>query len=274
MRIHSFFLTAFVAAVFFSCKSNIAVNESLTGNWLILYPEHRLKTYREREIYGKHQDSLITLYGLKLITLESDGNFSEIDSTGTGGAKWTYGDDSLLKIREGGRGFNPFNASFTSLENDTLRLTQYVPLGGEKIRLVWHLKKIDEENGAALFASAANNWRKKPATSESLAAIQKRLASMLNYYSDYFRLIGKESIYFSPARVPLPFHYYQHAMGMKRQMNPDFKRLFFNEQDAQQAYGLLEQALMARLNAFTRGDNFVTEYGLFLKKLAEWMDEK
>ncbi|HYO22556.1 MAG TPA: hypothetical protein VER36_09125 [Flavisolibacter sp.] len=264
-----------LCSFFLSCGSQKQDGpDALTGNWLILYPDHRLKTYSEREVYGKYQDSLLSLYGLKLIALESNGHFREVDSVGAGAGKWIYGNDSLLKIQEGGKGFNPFNARFTSLENDTLQVTQYLPLEGERIKVVWHLKKIDEANSAAsLFSTTANDWRRKPSAPETPAAMRKRLASMLDYYGEYFLLVSKEAIYFSPARVPLPFHYYQHAMGMKQQMNADFKRLFFNEQDAQQAFILLEQAMTARTIAFPRGDNFVTEYGQFLKKLADWMNK-
>lgn len=269
MRFYCFLLLLFG----FGCgnqKQN--TRDALTGNWLILYPDHRLTSYSQREVYGRYQDSLITLYGLKLIKLEGDGRFVEIDSIRPKGAKWNF-QDSVFRVQEGGKGFNPFNTTFTDLENDTLKLTQFLTLEDEKVKLVWHLKKIDDDaKEASLFGAEANSWRKVPSAPESPEAMRKRLAAMLDFYGDYFTLVSKESIYFSPARVPLPFHYYQHAIGLQEQFRPDFVRLFFNEGDALRAHSLLKQALNA--NSFPRGDNFVTEYGLFLKKLAKWMKEK
>jgi hypothetical protein len=246
--------------------------DALTGNWLILYPDHKLTSYHQRDVYGRHQDSLLGLYGLKLIRLEEGGRFVDVDSASPNNAKWQLR-EGVLKVQEGGRGFNPFNSSFTDLENDTLKLTQVLPLEDEEVTVVWHLKKIDEERKeAALFGAEANRWRTRPTAPESPAAIQKRLANILDFYGDYFQLISRESIYFSYVRVPLPFRYYQHAIGLHPQLRADFVRLFFNEENAAAAHRLLGQAIDA--NSFNRGGNFAAEYGAYLKKLARWMSKK
>lgn len=217
-------------------------------------------------MYGAHQDSIVSLYGLKLISFKADGFFVETDSILKPPGKWTFTKDSLLRIQEGGRGFNPFTTLFQSFDNGTLQLIQHLPLDGEKIELVWHLKKI-ENDAAQLFEPSANEWRRKPTAPETGKEMRKRVASMLNYYSDYFKLIGKEAIYFSPARVPLPFRYYQHAIGLNADLSPAFRNLFYNEADAAKAFAILQQA-MRDANEFPRDDNFVIEYGLFIKQMA------
>ncbi|HUC81343.1 MAG TPA: hypothetical protein VMR70_10530 [Flavisolibacter sp.] len=271
----TFYFALLVLFIFYACSSVKEKSaDALTGNWLILYPEHRLTSYRQREVYGRHQDSLISLYGLKLIKLQSDGQFVEIDSLNPRGAKWNL-QDRVFKVQEGGKGFNPFTTRFTDLENDTLKLTQFLRLEGEKIKVIWHLKKIDDEaKEAVLFSEEANSWRKVPAAPETPDAMRKRLAAMLDYYGNYYALVSRESIYFSPARVPLPFQYYQHAMGLQTAMPPSFARLFYNADDARKGYLLLERTLGALSNQFERGDNFVAEYGLFLKRMSLHLQPK
>ena len=123
-----------------------------------------------------------------------------------------------------------------------------------------------------LFSSEANHWRKKPTAPEPESAIRKRLVSLLKYYSDYFKLVSKESSYFLVSRVPLPFRYYQHAIGL-RDMQPAFVNLFYNEDDAKKAYTILEQTINALTGKFDWNENFVVEYGLSLKKMANWLTE-
>jgi hypothetical protein len=275
MRTIQYVLPVLLCAMLGSCTS---INkkkpaEAIIGNWLIIFPDHQLKTAREREVYGRYQDSVVSLFSLKLITLSPDGTFTEIDSMQSQRGRLTFTNDSLLRIQEGGKGFNPFTAAFKSFENDTLQLVQYLPLEGEKIKLVWHLKKIENGNeSAALFSPLQNNWRSQPAAPESEAVMRQRLAGILHYYAGYFALISKEATYFIPARVPLPLHFYQHGMGLNAELSPAFKALFYNDADAKKAYSILQQA-MRKTDLTSTGDNYVIEYGAFLKKMAEAIEK-
>ena len=269
------FCLTFFCTFFSSCgTSEKDLEKSLTGNWLILYPDHQLTSAHQREVYAKYQDSILALYGLKLITLDANGAFKELDSLENPPGKWMITQDSLLKIREGGKGFNPFNTALTSFQDSALLLTQYLPLQDEKIKVVWHLKKVkdDDSIAAKLFSSEANAWRKKPLTPQTADAVKKRLGAMLSYYAGYFDLVGKSSAYFAPVRVPLPFRYYQHAIGLKTEMPVAFINLFYNEAEAATAYNLLEQALNLYKGDFSWGGNLVQEYSAFLKKLAAWLN--
>jgi hypothetical protein len=265
---------SFVCLLFVSCNpSEKDLAKSLAGNWLILYPDHQLTTTRQREVYAKYQDSILALFGLKLITLDANGTFNEMDSVEKAPGKWMITEDSLLKIREGGKGFNPFNTALTNLRDSEVLLTQYLPLQDEKIKVVWHLKKIEEDSVMAkLFSAEANAWRKKPSSPQSTEALKKRLASILNYYANYFDLVGSASAYFAPVRVPLPFRYYQHAIGLKTEMPAAFVNLFYSQAEAATAYEWLAQALTVFKDDFSWGGNLVQEYSAFLKKLAAWLN--
>jgi hypothetical protein len=266
-----FFSTCLLLAVsfLFSCSSEKDdMKASLTGNWLILYPDHHLRTRSEREVYGRYQDSMVNLFGLKLISFNAEGKFMEIDSLFQIRGQWTLLNEKELQLREGGKGFNPFNTTIDRLENDTLRLVQQLPLENEKIKVVWHLKKVDEDTVAQkLLAPQANEWRKKPGRPETEPEIRKRLVGLLNYYSNYLKLVSKESSYFLKSRIHLPFQYYQHALGMKKEMSPGFIHLFYDENDARKAYTILSQTVDRLAGQFEWGENFVVEYALFFKRM-------
>jgi hypothetical protein len=269
-----FFTSLLLTTVFlFSCSSKQDIKSSLRGHWLVLYPDHQLRTKSEKDVYGKYQDSVVNLYGLKLVEFNPEGQFTEIDSLFKTKGQWVLTNENELQVREGGRGFNPFTTTVEGIQNDTLRLVQLLPLEHEKIKVVWHLKKVDEDTLAQkLVSSEANQWRRKPAKPESDAEIRKRLKSVLMYYSIYLKLVSNESSYFLIPRIHLPFRYYQHAIGMREKITPGFINLFYNENDAKKAYEILSQTITRLSNEFEWADNFVVEYSLFFKKMTYYID--
>lgn len=242
--------------------------ENVTGNWLVLYPDAALESRREMAIYGQAQDSIVSIFGLKLLSFGPDGTFTDVDSLGKSTGQWTFTEDSLVKVKSGGSGFDPFIATYTQFYHDTLQLAQYLPIEDRKIKVVWHLKKVDDSDSASsLFKPAMNAWRKRPAAPETPVAIKQRLSAMLSYYGHYFALVSRESIYFIPGRTPLPFNYYQHAMGL-RGITPQFRALFYDDAQTQQAYDYLQQAFEPLQARYPRSDNFVSEYAGFIGMLS------
>lgn len=261
-----------VCMLILSCHSKTGLEKeqpfTVTGNWLILYPDHQLRNEKERRIYSEYQDSIVQLFGLKLVQFHPDESFSELDSVHKKG-KWTLSKDSTLEVRDGGKGFNRFIAKFESLADDTLQLTEFVPLGGRPIQLVWNLKRIhDDEEAAMLFKPENNQWRIKPSQPETEDELRKRLGAMLNYYSDYFHLIGAESIYFIPSRIALPFKYYQRAIRLESEMDDHFKNMFFNDEQAEMAKNILQSTLTNLEDYFPRRKDFVAEYAAYLELMA------
>ena len=91
---------------------------------------------------------------------------------------------------------------------------------------------------------------------------------MLNYYSDYFHLIGAESIYFIPSRIALPFKYYQRAIRLEPEMDDHFKNMFFNDEQAEMAKNILQSTLTNLEDYFPRRKDFVAEYAAYLELMA------
>lgn len=241
----------------------------MTGDWLILYPDHKLNNERQRSVYSRIQDSIVGLSGLKLVTFSGDGTFRQSDSLQSAG-KWGITADNIVFIENGGKGFENYSAKFTAYENNVLKLTESFRLKGEKITLVWHLKRVGKNTASGLFSKKANIWRVKPLKEESATALKERLSGMLEYYAGYYSLINKESTYFIPSRVLLPFKFYQHAVGLKPfDAETAFAGLFFDTLQAGTAYQYLDKAMDRLRDKFpTAGSNYVEEYAAYMKLMA------
>ncbi|TMI69064.1 MAG: hypothetical protein E6H09_20825 [Bacteroidetes bacterium] len=261
-----------IVVFFISCKqmtSDEKKHHDLQGNWLIVSPDHKLKNGRQEIIYSKIQDSIIGLTSLKLISLLDKGVFRQMDSVEKTG-KWGMSADDVVFIEDGGQGFDNFNAKFTSYEDGLLELTEFVEAEGERIELVWNLKKISGKFSSKLFNDAGNRWRIHPAHPETEAQIKQRLSDMLNYYSDYYSLVTKESSFFVTTRVFLPFKFYQHGMGIKPfDEQSYFARLFFDKVQAGQAWKYLKSMISALRHDFPRRDDYLQEYAAFMQTMAD-----
>jgi hypothetical protein len=258
--------------IFNSCQSEKGdheISNSISGNWIIIYPEHQLKNEKQKRIYATIQDSIISLFGLKLISFNEDGRFRQMDSI-TNNGKWETENNNVLYVINGGRGFDKFKTTFTAFDKGVLQLTEYVLWKDEKLRLVWQFVKVKNELSDNLFSDAANWWRHKPLTSESPVEIKKRLAAMLRYYSAYFKLVDKESTYFIGKRVVLPFEYYQHSIGLSDfDSTSRYAGCFYNSREAEKAYEYLQDLISILSNDFPSKKNYVEEYAAHMDAMEE-----
>jgi hypothetical protein len=252
-------------------KNNFDAKKEIVGNWLILYPQHILKNDAQRKLYGVAQDSIVNQGGLKLVSFEKDGKFFQMDSLFGRQGSWFIVDSGRLKINSAGKGFEYFNGEVRGILNDTILIEELIKLDNERIKLIWHLKKIGQADDAAgLFQRSNNLWRQKPVKKEQTAEIKTRVRAMLEYYTLYFKIVSVESIYFSRARVFLPFTYYQHGIGLTdfATAHP-FATYFYDEMDAKTGYDILKSAFeKTKDENFPSGENFVSEYSMYFERLA------
>lgn len=250
-----------------SCNSDSRqqqLKKDLTGDWLVLYADHKLTNSEQRRIYGQIQDSIITIRGLKLVQFHADGSFQQLDKPVVKG-KWNVTDKEIYII-EGGEGFTDFHTEFFDFKDDVLRTAEFIKRDDETIKLVWHLKKID---GSSLFKDAVNLWRKKPEQPETDQQIKTRLSDMLGFYADYYRLVSKESSYFIPSRIAAPLNFYQHAIGMKEfDGQAPFAGFFYDSTQAAKAYEYLSQSLLVTAESFPSGGSYVDEYAKYMEMLS------
>ena len=266
----------FVLLMCVSCFNNrnaeLISKEELSGNWIILYPQHILKTDAQRKIYGKAQDSIVDLMGLKLISFKSNGEFLQTDSLFGDTGNWMLADSGRLNIRSAGKGFENFRGTVVGIVNDTILIDEIVPFDKERIKLIWHFKKISPGSEASkLFKQDNNGWRQKPAQKQTGDEIKTKVIAMLRYYGLYYKLVAKESIYFTSSRVALPFRYYQHGVGLKV-FEPDhqFASCFFDTGDALKGYEFIQKGFRKIENDdFPSGENYVAEYARYFDMLAK-----
>ncbi|MBI5372284.1 MAG: hypothetical protein HZA79_09715 [Sphingobacteriales bacterium] len=250
-------------------KKRQTAEELLDGNWFVLYPKDELQTRKQEEVYAATQDSLTELKCLKLLRFSGKGAFNQLDSVAITG-NWGVKDGEVLNVFDGGKGFDLFRARITRYADGVLQLTEMVETRGEKLKLVWHLKKIGKGFASALFDKEKNQWRYKPAKEESDTEIRNRLVQMLEYYAVYFRLISEESSYFMPGRVLLPFTFYQHAIGLKPfDKESKFVSLFYSAQQAEIAHYVLKGAISKAKFSFQDKDSYSAEYVKMLQELAD-----
>lgn len=269
---HMRYATLFFLTLVFACNQpdNFAdAQKAITGNWFVLYPEDVLVNEEQERIYAEIQDSLTGLKCLKLVSFSPNGEFSQLDSIDIKG-RWGTKEDENVLVYDGGRGFDNFKSTFTGLKDDVLRLTEIVNSGGEKIKLIWHLKKIEDGYATQLFTPAMNEWRRKPLRPESDAELKRKLVQVLEYYSIYFQLIADESSYFIPGRVILPVNFYQHGIGLKKfDRESKFTSLFYSSEQTEMAYFILKGAFnRAKFDTPKDLKSYSAEYALMLKELA------
>ncbi len=265
------YLTILLLIFLLSCsgEKQQTADELLNGNWFVLYPKDELQTRKQEEVYAATQDSLTGLKCLKLLRFSEKGAFNQLDSVAITG-NWGVKEEELLNVFGGGRGFDRFRARITGYKDGVLRLTEMVETRGEKLKLVWHLKKIEEGFATVLFDKEKNQWRYKAVKVETDTEIRNRLVQMLEYYSVYFRLISEESSYFMPGRVLLPFTFYQHAIGLKPfDKESKFVSLFYSPQQAETAHYILKGAISKARFPFQDKDSYSAEYVKMLQELAD-----
>lgn len=242
----------------------------IEGNWLVVYPDHDDNNSRQKKAYGEIQDSVVGLMGLKLVRFDKGGGFRQMDSLETGG-QWAVTDDLLLQVENGGEGYAPFTAEFFQYENDIMELVETIRYKGESIELKWRLKRLKGKEASRLFDDKSNVWRKRPLTPETDEQLKERMADMLDYYSTYYFLVDRESSYFIPSRVMLPFRFYQHAIGLRPLTEKSsFMKLFYDSAQAAKAHLSLDIAMGKLRGRFpSDGESFIHEYASYMKLMAE-----
>lgn len=260
-----------IPLVFFSCNSVDKNNPEtiLPGNWFVLYPEEELQTRKQEEVYAATQDSLTNLKCLKLLRFSEKGAFNQLDSTTITGT-WNIKEAGVVQVAGGGQGFDLFQTRFSGYNKGVLKLTELADARGEKLKLVWHLLKIEKGNATTLFDEAKNKWRYKAVKEETDNEIRERLVQMLEYYAAYFQLIADESSFFMPSRVILPFKFYQHGIGLKA-FDPEskFAQLFYSTEQAKFASYVLEGAIGRASFDFKDNSSYSREYVKMLEELAK-----
>jgi hypothetical protein len=248
------------------------LNSVAAGNWLLLEMSPEAPMYDTS--FNKIEDATNLTYTHKMIRLQKDGVFADVDSMQHQKGKWLVLNNQQLAIAKAGKGFDLFVASFMAYDakNQVLKLRHKIGRGAgiDSLPVIWQFKKIDESNQwHYLFADSSNRWRVKPLEPEPVAVLQKRLSNMLLFYAAYFEMVSAESDFFVTWRFPLPFKFYAHGVGMKTlDKSNGFEQFFYDKADAEKAVQLIENAMRSNTSPYPKRDTYTLEYAALLKILA------
>jgi hypothetical protein len=272
MKWYTLMLILLMASCSGKVKKEKSLFETATGNWFVLYPDDKLLTPAQKKIYAEIQDSLTELKCLKLVSFFKNGVFNQLDSIMIKGS-WGVKENEYLFIHNGGHGFDDFRAAFSGYSNEVIQLTETMKIKGEKLKFIWHLLRIENGEANSLFDTGNNKWRQRPQKVEKEEEIKARVLQILNYYAMYFNLIADKSSYFIPGRIILPVNLYQHAIGLNDfTKNSKFSSLFYNEEQARQAYGFLEKAIDEMKYGGTDTKSYTREYAGMLKAMMKVLE--
>jgi hypothetical protein len=216
---------------------------------------------------------MVARTGLRVIRFNADGSFVQPDSLDAGG-RWVATPNNKIILEGGGKGLHDFKGDFLNYEDSVLTMIEYIQLKGETLEMTWKLKKLENNKLAASLLKHSNNeWRIKPKGPESEKEITARLSGMLKYYSDYCKLLSRESRIFIPARFVVPVDFYQHALGLKSfDSTKAFARIFYNSSQAKEAHYQLDRVFSRLTGKYPAGSDYIEEYGLFMAMMARELE--
>lgn len=128
-----------------------------------------------------------------------------------------------------------------------------------------------------IFSPGNNAWRKKPAHEETADQISKRLAANVKYivgYLDYNYHSPKEIINVKDIRSP--FRYASNGVALQpwEETPPEWKNIFYNDQDARIAYNMLSLAFNNRKIIVPKSENWIELNALIIKQVLYYLKEE
>ncbi|THU33492.1 hypothetical protein FAM09_25425 [Niastella caeni] len=284
MRLVYFFLL--MITMLASCESKNAktglpfTKDSLMGNWMAVKVTASLKIMNStrRTAFEDYRDSVMEpIYdNVELAVFQfqpggvvtvDDGHVDKI--TGN----WLYNDKRELLLRY--KYLVEKNRSLFSVEHywhDSLQLENVIPRNRDTMYVTYFMQKLRTNDSVPnLFDPALNKWREKPLHAEDPAAIKTRLKQVLYYYSAYFANISGNRIpVFNIRKILCPILFYNGGIGLQKfNKNDEWKKVFYDNSDAQKAHAMLSDAFSKITNYPDKAGDYVKEYVVALKLVAD-----
>ncbi|WP_207512341.1 hypothetical protein [Longitalea luteola] len=279
------FLFLFAVILLSACNGDNAetglpfTKDSLIGNWMMIRVIQNAKILSgNSDAFHDYKDSVMApLYdNLEMaafrfqpsgvVTID-EGKVEKI--TGN----WQFNDKSELLMQY--KYLIQKNKSLFAVKrywHDSLELENVIDIKEDTMYVDYYLVKLRVNDTIPdLFDPALNKWRERPQQSESDEAIKLRLKQVLYYYSAYFANIsGNEVPYFNITKILAPIKFYSGGIGVKRyKEDDDWTKVFYDNQDAKKAHVMLNQAFDNIKGYPDQGRDYVKEYIVALKLVAD-----
>ncbi|ANH80544.1 hypothetical protein A8C56_05660 [Niabella ginsenosidivorans] len=238
----------------------------LQGSWLI-YEVGVKET--DDEVQDFFRDTLLHLKNaaeLTTLAITPGHHFITEDSLGNQTQRtWEFFPPNLIGFKHDDMVFE-----IAGLSDSTLTLDLRLDHKKRTVNVLLACYRVSpQQYGKALTDPSLNKWRAKPGRAEDPAAIAQRVVSLLQYNAVYLKAIAdSRADYFNTRRFHLPFSYYNGGVGLRSfDSTSQFAGLFFNTENAREAYALLKENLNVR--PYPRIDNYMLAYAAFFKDLGE-----
>jgi hypothetical protein len=272
-----------IVAILSACKSDKSksdtaipfTKDSLMGNWMVI----NVKAISNNEKYQSLMQSVINPLKDKIelavfhfqptgaLTID-EGKIKKTDGN------YLYNANKELIIGNAGiSDKKDLIFTITAYQNDSLILENII--GAEKkdaLHIRYTFKKLKSTDSVPdLFDPFLNKWREKPIGAEDDIAIKRRLHQVLYYYAAYFATVSKNKIpFFNTEKILCPILFYSGGIGLKKfHISDDWTKLFYDNRDAEKAHAILDKAFSHITVYPDKGDDYVQEYVLALKMVAD-----
>lgn len=269
------YIILFIAVYLTSCGADNGLpitKEELKGNWIVVRTTTNNKDLYESITHSelsklKHKTEL-TMFSFQPTgeVIVDDGTIEKRTSN------WNFTNDQQLIIQVKNRKERNEDNSpiFTAsrYRHDTLVLENILRDDVHIKHTFIRLKTNDTVPN--LFQPELNKWRVKPLQAEDDEAIKTRLKQVLYYYSAYFASFSYNKVpYFSIDKIYCPILFYNGGVGLKKlKDNDEWINVFHDYLDAEKAHTMLSNAFSRVSNFPSRGNDYVAEYVVVLKMLA------
>ena len=253
--------------------------DSLMGNWMLIRVTNSIKVesgnsdalynYRDSVMDPLYNNLEMTAFNFQPTGVVSidDGKIEK--STG----QWFINDNKQILLQY--KYLVEKNKSLFTVQHywhDSLRLENAIGKNKDTLYVHYILQKLRTNDSVPnLFDPALNKWRTKPAQPESDEAIKTRLKQVLFYYSGYFANISGNKIpYFNIEKLLCPIKFYSGGIGLKKfNAEDDWTKVFYDNGDAKKAHGFLSHAFTDIKGYPNKGHDYVKEYIIALKIVAD-----
>jgi hypothetical protein len=273
------YILIFIAVYLTSCNSDNGLpitKDVLMGNWIVVRTTTSNKELYEAITRSKFS-KLKNKTELSMFSFQPNGevivDYGIIEDRTS---NWTFNDGQQLimrvKDRKERNDANSPVLTASRYKNDTLILENVLRNGKDSVRVKnIFIRLKNNDTIPNLFQTALNKWREKPLKAEDDEAIKTRLKQVLYYYSAYFASYSYNKVpYFNIEKIFCPILFYNGGVGLKKFNNNDeWTKVFHDYPDAEKAHAMLSKAF-SRVSKFpSRGNDYVAEYVVVLKMLAD-----
>jgi hypothetical protein len=249
-------------------------NDSLAGNWMII----RLSLPGNDRPSVELEDSVITPLKEKIVltafSFQPAGSVViDAGKVARTSGNWQMNSTKQLYITQ--KDTSVLSTPLFNImryRNDSLTLENVVKVKNENYAIRYIVKRLRSNDSVPdLFDPSLNKWRNKPAQAEDDAAIKSRLKQVLYYYSAYFANISGNRIpVFNTEKILCPIKFYSGGIGMKKFKTDDgWTNVFFDKKDAKKAHEMLDNAFTNIQGYPDKGGDYVSEYVIALKLVAD-----